>query len=107
MTIQETMNEYKRTVEALKDLAQIKRTIPQAVIAQRHYEIPSTGRKAKYPWAAVKVDKSFLVRCAPTAYHRERVMNSLTSCISNVRRKTGMNFVQRTDPKGVRVWRIE
>jgi len=101
MNIVETLAEHRRVLDAIKLLAEIKE--PKAVSRRRIAITGKSGRRAKYPWMKLQLNQSFLVPCAP--WERQRVMNSLTSCIANARTRHGRKFCQRSELKGIRVWR--
>jgi len=58
----------------------------------------STGRPAKYPWAAMEIGDSFKAEVAPDA---------LRASASGYGKRNGARFIVRKDGSGSRAWRVE
>lgn len=105
MNIEQTLIEHRKVLDAIKILTQIKDPIVEKKTKRKRPVSPKGGRSAKYPWLFIELDECFLVPCGPTPAERQRVMNSLTSCIANARSRHGRKFCQRSETRGIRVWR--
>lgn len=63
------------------------------------------GRPPKYPLRDMAVGDSFFVPCEDG--NRERIRNSINGCATSVRRTLpSLGIMTRSQPGGVRVWRI-
>lgn len=107
--LQGKISELTKIVDTLKLANEVKKAPGRAQLMpliEHQLDIPAPGPKPKYPWKTMQKGQSFLVKCEDTREAREKVMNSLTSCIANARRRYRRDFIQRRDPEGMRVWRI-
>lgn len=57
------------------------------------------GKKPQYPFKALEVGQSILVR--------DRTIHALSSLCCHLGKRLGRKFTLRTTAEGVRVWRIE
>ena len=65
---------------------------------ERGIPVPTSTRRAKYPWRAMSVGDSFFVV--------GKLRSSMSAVVANTGRRTGWRFVTRAEGDGVRVWRV-
>jgi len=78
--------------------------IANVELADYELTIRHTLFKTRYPLKNMQVGEHFYVPCGGRSM--ERLMNSMTSCIANCRRKTGYKFVQHGVGGGIEVIRL-
>lgn len=76
-------------------------------IASYNVPLKSTASRLKYryPFRDLAVGEKFLVPLE--GRNREKMQNSLTSCIANARKRTGRKFIQHGVPRGIEIWRVK
>lgn len=76
--------------------------------ARERHDLPiytSPRGRNQYPLRKMGKGQHFFVPYGGRS--RDKLSNSLTSCIAHARYKTGHQFTQQRGPNGIRVWRTE
>ena len=62
--------------------------------------MPESKNSSKYPWGELEIGDSFLAVGAKT-------ISSLTNSKRGAALRYGMEYITRTTPEGIRVWRVK
>lgn len=79
---------------------------------QKNIPIPSRAttkqaRTSKYPFAAMKVNMSFLVPKEEANGDIDKLMTRISAAAHSARKALNFKFALRKMPEGVRVWRTQ